>query len=74
MIILASVHWDQFPAQLKAFLDRTYSFMDLRAADEMPTRSSPDLVAAILYRQNESPSRIFICRGILLHHSSIYFV
>ena len=33
MLILAPVHWDQFPAQLKAFLDRTYSFMDFTQAD-----------------------------------------
>ena len=33
MLILAPVHWDQFPAQLKAFLDRTYSFMDFTQPD-----------------------------------------
>ena len=33
MLILAPVHWDQFPAQLKAFLDRTYSFMDFTQSD-----------------------------------------
>ena len=33
MLILAPVHWDQFPAQLKAFLDRTYSFMDFSQPD-----------------------------------------
>jgi len=33
MFILAPVHWDQFPAQLKAFLDRTYSFMDFTQPD-----------------------------------------
>lgn len=27
------MHWDQFPAQLKAFLDRTYSFMDFTQPD-----------------------------------------
>ena len=33
MLILAPVHWDQFPAQLKALLDRTYSFMDFTRPD-----------------------------------------
>ncbi|MBE6524572.1 MAG: flavodoxin family protein [Thermoplasmata archaeon] len=33
MIILSPVHWDQFPAQLKAVLDRTYSFMDFTQPD-----------------------------------------
>ncbi len=33
MLILSPVHWDQFPAQLKAFLDRTYSFMDFTQKD-----------------------------------------
>jgi multimeric flavodoxin WrbA len=33
MLLLAPVHWDQFPAQLKAFLDRTYSFMDFTQPD-----------------------------------------
>ena len=33
MVVLAPVHWDQFPAQLKAFLDRTYSFMDFTQPD-----------------------------------------
>ena len=33
MLILSPVHWDQFPAQLKAFLDRTYSFMDFTQPD-----------------------------------------
>ena len=33
MLILAPVHWDQFPAPLKAFLDRTYSFMDFTQPD-----------------------------------------
>ena len=33
MVILAPVHWDQFPAQVKAFLDRTYSFMDFTQPD-----------------------------------------
>ena len=33
MLLLAPVHWDQFPAQLKAFLDRTYSFMDFTQQD-----------------------------------------
>lgn len=33
MLILAPVHWDHFPAQLKAFLDRTYSFMDFTQPD-----------------------------------------
>lgn len=33
MLILAPVHWDQFPAQLKALLDRTYSFMDFTQPD-----------------------------------------
>ena len=33
MLILAPVHWDQFPAQLKAVLDRTYSFMDFSQQD-----------------------------------------
>ena len=33
MLILAPVHWYQFPAQLKAFLDRTYSFMDFTQPD-----------------------------------------
>ena len=33
MLILAPVHWDQFPAQLKAFLDRTYAFMDFTQKD-----------------------------------------
>jgi multimeric flavodoxin WrbA len=33
MLILSPVHWDQFPAQLKAFLDRTYSFMDFTQSD-----------------------------------------
>lgn len=39
MLILAPVHWDQFPAQLKAVLDRTYSFMDFTQPDmSMATR------------------------------------
>lgn len=33
MLLLSPVHWDQFPAQLKAFLDRTYSFMDFTQPD-----------------------------------------
>ena len=33
MLILSPVHWDQFPAQLKAVLDRTYSFMDFTQPD-----------------------------------------
>ena len=33
MILLSPVHWDQFPAQLKAVLDRTYSFMDFTQPD-----------------------------------------
>lgn len=33
MLILSPVYWGQFPAQLKAFLDRTYSFMDFTASD-----------------------------------------
>ncbi|MBQ7242359.1 MAG: flavodoxin family protein [Firmicutes bacterium] len=33
MLILSPVYWDQFPAQLKAFLDRTYSFMDFTQPD-----------------------------------------
>jgi len=33
MIILSPIHWDQFPAQLKAVLDRTYSFMDFTQPD-----------------------------------------
>lgn len=33
MLLLAPVHWDQFPAQLKSFLDRTYSFMDFTQPD-----------------------------------------
>ena len=39
MLILSPVHWDQFPAQLKAVLDRTYSFMDFTQPDmSMATR------------------------------------
>ncbi len=39
MLLLAPVHWDQFPAQLKALLDRTYSFMDFTQPDlSMATR------------------------------------
>jgi len=33
MLILAPVHWDHFPSQLKAFHDRTYSFMDFTQPD-----------------------------------------
>lgn len=33
MLILSPVHWDNFPAQLRAFLDRTYSFMDFTQPD-----------------------------------------
>ena len=44
MIILSPVHWDQFPAQLKAFLDRTYSFMDFTQPDfSMATRKDKKL-------------------------------
>ena len=47
MLILAPVHWDQFPAQLKAFLDRTYSFMDFTQPDfqwrEEKTRKWQDI-------------------------------
>ncbi|MCC8017503.1 MAG: hypothetical protein LIO39_02695, partial [Lachnospiraceae bacterium] len=43
-LILAPVHWDQFPAQLKAFLDRTYSFMDFSQPDmSMATRKDKKL-------------------------------
>ena len=43
-IILSPVHWDQFPAQLKAFLDRTYSFMDFTQPDfSMATRKDKKL-------------------------------
>ncbi|MCD8116193.1 MAG: flavodoxin family protein [Oscillospiraceae bacterium] len=44
MLILSPVHWDQFPAQLKAFLDRTYSFMDFSQPDmSMATRKDKKL-------------------------------
>ncbi|MCD8222113.1 MAG: flavodoxin family protein [Clostridiales bacterium] len=44
MLILAPVHWDQFLAQLKAFLDRTYSFMDFSQPDmSMATRKDKKL-------------------------------
>ena len=33
LLILSPVHWDRFPAQLKAVLDRTYSFMDFTQPD-----------------------------------------
>ncbi len=33
MVILGPVHWSRFPAQLRAFLDRTYSFMNFRRPD-----------------------------------------
>ncbi len=33
MVILGPVYYGQFPAQLKAFLDRTYCFMDFKAKD-----------------------------------------
>lgn len=46
MLILAPVHWDQFPAQLKAFLDRTYSFMDFTQPDfSMATRKDKNIAA-----------------------------
>ena len=46
MLILAPVHWDQFPAQLKAFLDRTYSFMDFTKPDfSMAGRKDKKLAA-----------------------------
>lgn len=39
MILLSPVYWNEFPAQLKAFLDRTYSFMDFTQPDfSMATR------------------------------------
>ena len=33
MLVLGPVYFGQFPAQLKAFLDRTYCFMDFKAKD-----------------------------------------
>ena len=46
MLILAPVHWDQLPAQLKAFLDRTYSFMDFTQPDfSMATRKDKKIAA-----------------------------
>ena len=46
MLILGPVHWDQFPAQLKAFLDRTYSFMDFTQPDfSMASRKDKKLAA-----------------------------
>ncbi|MCD8161389.1 MAG: flavodoxin family protein [Clostridiales bacterium] len=44
MLLLSPVHWDQFPAQLKAFLDRTYAFMDFTQPDmSMATRKDKKL-------------------------------
>jgi putative NADPH-quinone reductase len=46
LLILAPVHWDQLPAQLKAFLDRTYSFMDFTQPDfSMATRKDKKIAA-----------------------------
>ncbi|MBQ3378691.1 MAG: flavodoxin family protein [Clostridia bacterium] len=33
MVILGPVHYGRFPAQLRAFLDRTYSFMNFKRSD-----------------------------------------
>lgn len=46
MLILSPVYWGQFPAQLKAFLDRTYSFMDFTQPDmSMAGRKDKKLAA-----------------------------
>ncbi|MBQ7529692.1 flavodoxin family protein [bacterium] len=50
MLILSPVYWEQFPAQLKAFLDRTYSFMSF---------STPDLSMAT--RKDKKIAGYFFC-------------